>query len=135
MSGAEQALESAVLQVLVADAGVREALGDPVRVLDQDDPYPAFPYLEVARHGSEPAGSSSVEASEHRIDVVAVSRNDRGKAGVAALAAMRVALAGASLSMEGWRCVLVLPVFSDVLYQGRGRWRAVLRIKAVVEAA
>jgi hypothetical protein len=135
VSGAEQALQSAVLQALAMAAGVKAALGNPVRVLDRDDPYPAFPYLEVARHTSEPAGTSGVEASEHRIDLVVVSRNDGGQAGAAALAAMRAALATDGLPMEGWRCVLALPVFSDVLNQGRGRWRAILRIRALVEAA
>ena len=109
-------------------------LGDPLRLIGRGDPYPAFPFLEVARHVSEPAGASGVEVSEHRVDLVVVSRDDGGKAGKALLAAMRGALSVASFPMEGWRCVLLLPVFSDVLNAGRGRWRAMLRVKAVVEA-
>lgn len=84
---------------------------------------------------SEPAGASGVEASEHRVDLVVVSRDDGGEAGKAAVAAMRQALGAASFPMEGGRCVLLFPVFSDVLNAGRGRWRAVLRVRAVVEVA
>ena len=134
MSGAEAALEGAIVEALEADAGVVEMLGDPLRLMGRGDPYPAFPYVEIVRHVSEPAGASGVAASEHRVDLVVASRDDRGEAGKAAVAAMRAALTTASFPMEGWRCVLLLPVFSDVLNQGRGRWRAVLRVKAVVEA-
>lgn len=135
VSGAEAALEGAIVEALEADAGVAALLGDPLRLIGKGDPYPAFPYIEIARHVSEPAGASGVEASEHRVDLVVVSRDDGGDAGKAAVAAMRSALSAASFPMEGWRCVLVLPVFSDVLNAGRGRWRAVLRVKAIVEEA
>jgi len=135
VSGAEAALEGAIIEALEADAGVTALLGDPLRLMGRSDPYPAFPYIEIARHVSEPAGASGAEAREHRVDLVVASRDDRGEAGKAAVAAMRAALNAASFPMEGWRCVLLLPVFSDVLNQGRGRWRAVLRVKAVVEEA
>lgn len=135
VSGAEAALEGAIMEALEADAEVAALLGDPLRLMGKGDPYPAFPYIEIARHVSEPAGASGVEASEHRVDLVVVSRDDGGAAGKAVVAAMRVALGAASFPMEGWRCVLVLPVFSDVLNAGRGRWRAVLRVKAIVEEA
>lgn len=135
VSGAEGALEGAIIEALEADAAVAALLGDPVRLMGRGDPYPAFPYLEIARHVSEPTGASGVEASEHRVDLVVVSRDDGGAAGKAAVAAMREALSAASFPMEGWRCVLLFPAFSDVLNAGRGRWRAVLRVRAVVEAA
>lgn len=135
MSNAEQALESAILAVLAADEGVMAVLGDPVRVLDVDSPQPAFPYLEITRHSSEPAGSAGVEASEHRIDLAATSRLDAGAGSRAVIGAVRAALNAAELTLDGWRCILLLPVFVDTLREGVGRWRTILRLKVVVEVA
>jgi hypothetical protein len=135
VSGAESALESAILGVLRADAGVIALLGDPVRVVEVDAPSPAYPFLEIGRHVSEPSGGVEAEASEHRVDLVVVSRDLGGKEAKEALAAVRAAVAGAALEMEGWRCVLLVPLFADATRQRVGLWRALLRIKAVVEPA
>jgi hypothetical protein len=135
VSGAEQALESAMLAALSADAGVSAVLGEPLRVLDVASPAPAYPYLEIARHFSSQAGSAGFDASEHRVDLVVVSRFEGGANGAGAIAAVRAALGAAELLMEGWRCVLLVPAFTDTLHGGRGIWRSLLRIRAVVEAA
>ena len=134
MSAVEQALESAILAVLAADEGVMAVLGDPVRVVDVDSPQPAFPYLEIVRHLSEPAGAAGSDASEHRIDPAASSRLDGGVGSREFIGAVRTALDAAELVLDGWRCVLLLPVFVDSLRENVGRWRTVMRIKAVVEA-
>ena len=52
MSGAEEALESAMLAALAADAAVAAALGDPLRLLDGASQLPGYPYLEIARRQS-----------------------------------------------------------------------------------
>ena len=135
MSSAEAALESAIIAALNGDADVRALLGDPVRMVEATSPKPVYPYLEITRHLSEPAGAAGVDASEHRVDLVVVSRLDGGTDGVRAIAAIRAALAAATLEMAGWRCVLLVPAFSDTLNRGRGLWRAILRMRAVVEAA
>lgn len=74
-----------------------------------------------------------MEASEHRIDLVIVSRDVGGGMAKAALAAARAALMEADLEMDGWRCVLLLPLFSDAARHRVGLWRALLHLKAVVE--
>lgn len=135
MSGAEAALEAAILEVLRADEGVAAVLGDPLRVAEIAGARPAFPYLEVGRHGSEPSGGAEVEMSTHRVDLVCVSRDGGGSQAKEAIAAVRMALRQASLEMEGWRCVLLVPVFTDAMRPEPGVWRALLRVKAVVEAA
>ena len=106
-----------------------------MRIVEGTSPKPAYPYLEVARHLSEPARAAGVAASEHRVDLVVISRLDGGTDGVRAIAAIRAALGAAELEMEGWRCVLLVPAFADTLNRGRGIWRAILRMRAVVEAA
>lgn len=135
MSSAEEALESAIIAVLNADADVRVLLGEPVRLVETTSPKPAYPYLEIARHLSEPADTAGVEASVHRVDLVVMSRLDGRTDGVRAIAAIRTALSAAELEMEGWRCVLLVPAFADTLSRGRGIWRAILRMRAAVEAA
>ncbi len=134
MSTAEQALESAILAVLAADEDVAAMLGTPLRVVDVESPKPAYPFLEIVRHQSVPAGASGVAASEHRVDLSVRSRLDGGAASLAAVGAIRAALAAAELVMDGWRCVLLVPVFFDTLREDVTLWRTILRVKAVVEA-
>ena len=122
-----------MLAALAASAEVKALLGDPVRVSETGAVLPAYPYIEIARHSSEPAGGVEAEASEHRIDLVVVSRDVGGAQAKAALATVRSALASAELVVDGWRCVLLLPVFADATRQRVGLWRALLRMKAVVE--
>lgn len=135
MSGAESALERAVLEALAADAEVKALLGDPVRVGELGSPLPAYPYLEIGRHTSEPSGGVDAEASEHRVDLVVVSRDAGGVMAKQALAAVHAALMSAELEMDGWRCVLLVPLFTDATRQRIGLWRALLRVKVVVEVS
>ncbi len=127
------ALESAIVAAVAADAGVRALLGDPLRFEEMGAPRPAFPYLELVRHETRPAGSAGVEASEHVVDFAVVSRDLGGRQAKAAMAAMRAALDGAELEMEDWRCVLLVPTFMDAARTRPGLWRAILRVRAVVE--
>lgn len=122
-----------MLEAIAADAEVKALLGDPVRVGELGSPLPAYPYLEIGRHTSEPSGGVDVVASEHRVDLVVVSRDAGGVTAKQALAAVRAALTSAELEMDGWRCVLLVPVFADATRQRIGLWRALLRVKVVVE--
>lgn len=133
MSGAEQEVEAAIMSVIVGDPDVRGILGYPVRVRKEAGDRPAWPYMEIARHVSEPANSLAYEAEEHRIDIAVMSLGKGGTDGFAAIAAMRAALNRTELSMDGWRCILLAPLFSDSLAAGVGRWRAMLRLRVLVE--
>lgn len=124
-----------MLEAIAGDVAVKAVLGDKVRVGELGSPLPAYPYLEIARHVSEPRGGVDAEASEHRVDLVVVSRDMGGVQAKEALAAVRAVLTSAELPMTGWRCVLLVPLFSDATRQRIGLWRALLRVKAVVEAA
>lgn len=124
-----------MLAALAGDAGVKALLGERLRVGELGLPLPGYPYLEFARHTSEPCGGVDAEASEHRVDLVVVSRDAGGAQAKEALAAVRAALMASELEMEAWRCVLLVPLFSDATRQKIGLWRALLRVKAVVEAA
>jgi hypothetical protein len=135
VSGAEAALEAAILEALGVDTEVAALIGSPLRVAGSGGPVPAFPYLEVVRHESVDAGGAGVEASEHRVDLAVVSRDTSGVRVKQAMAAVRTALSSADLDMGAWRCVLLVPVFMDSARSGVQMWRAVLRLKAVIEPA
>jgi hypothetical protein len=47
---------------------------------------------------------------------------------------VRAPLQAVELTLDRWRCMLLLPVFVDTLREGAGRWRTVMRLKALVEA-
>ena len=132
---AEEALEAAILAVLAENEAVAELRGDPLRVTGMSGPSPAFPYIEVARHESADAGSAGVEASEHRVDLAVMCRDAGGLKVKAIVAAIRGALTGAELVMTGWRCVLLVPLFSDAARSSAQTWRGLLRLKAIVKAA
>lgn len=133
MSGAEEALESAILAALAEDAGVSAALGKPLRLLELGSPLPGYPFLEIARRQCEPNNSAGCEGFVVTIDLVVTSRDEGGRIARDALAEVRRALRDANLEMEQWRCVLHLPVFADAMRQRIGLWRALLRIRCVVE--
>ena len=100
MRSAEEALESAISAVLNGDAEVLALLGDLMRLMEKTGSRPDYPYLEIARHFSEPSGAMGVEASEHRVDLVVVIRMDGGTDGVRAIAAIRDALRAYEAEME-----------------------------------
>jgi hypothetical protein len=129
---AEGALEAAIMAALDGSPAVTGLLGSPVRLLGAEY-RPPFPYLEVARHQSVDLGAAGVVSSEHRVDLAVVSRDSGGQRVKEAMAAVRAALTGAELEMPGWRCVLLVPVFSDVARSGIEIWRAMMRLKVVVE--
>lgn len=135
MSGREEALEKALLQRLAADSAVQLALGLPLRVVNQTSPRPILPYLEIARHLSEPREAAGVAASLHAIDLAVVSREEAGAEARRAIAAVRTCLAGGGPPMTGWLCALLVPGFTDVFRERIGQWRAVLRVRAVIEPA
>ncbi len=134
MSGAESALEGAILERLRGDAGVIEVLGEIPRVFDVAEARPAYPYLQIARHQSEPRDAAEAEASEHRVDIHVVTRMAGRQEAKAGLAAARAALTAAPLEMEGWRCVLLVPVFADLIEVQRAQaFRAHLRVRVLLE--
>jgi hypothetical protein len=139
VSSAEAALEAAMLGVLAASEDVRAQLGDPLRVTRSGSPKPAYPYLEIVRHESEPWSGTLFDGSKHRIDVRVVSSDADGARAREAMAAVRIALVYAFLeaappAMDGWRCVYLGPVFSDLVRMSDASWRALLRVEAAVEA-
>lgn len=134
MSGVEQAVEAAILAAIASDADVSASLGDPLRIADLASPQPAYPYLEVVRRQSEPSNSAGCEGWVVTIDLAVMAREEGGGLARSVMAEVRSALRDADLPMAGWHCVVLTPVFTDTLRQAIGRWRSILRLRAIVEA-
>ena len=135
MSGVEEALETAILAAIAGDAAVVAALGDPLRIADLASPQPAYPFLELVRRTSEPFNSAGCEAYIVTIDLAVVSREEGGRIARAAMSDVRNALREAEITMDGWHCVVLTPVFADTMRRAIGRWRALLRVRGIVERA
>lgn len=133
MSGAEAALQSAIVAALAADTGVKTALGEPLRLLEIGSPLPGYPHLEEARMQSQPTDAAGFEGVIVTVDLAVSSRDEGGRSARAAIAEVRRALGVTDIVIEGWRCVLMLPVFSDAVREAIGRWRAILQVRVIVE--
>jgi hypothetical protein len=133
VSGVEEALETAILATIAGDAAVVAVLGDPLRIADLASPQPAYPFLEFVRRTAEPFNSAGCEAYIVTIDLAVVSREEGGRIARAAMSDVRNALREAEITMEGWHCVVLTPVFADTVRQAIGRWRALLRVRGIVE--
>ncbi|KCZ66212.1 hypothetical protein L53_02510 [Hyphomonas sp. L-53-1-40] len=59
---AEAAIESALMDLLRADAGVQSVFGNPARVFDAESDAPIFPYAQLERHEVTPAGAAQADA-------------------------------------------------------------------------
>lgn len=122
-----------MLDVLRADAGVRAVLGNPARVFDADVERPAYPFLEIARHAMEDIGGADAPACRHELDLaVMTSVGGRDEAKEAA-AAVQDVIDGGALSIDGFRCVLCMVSFVDVVRASVHHWRALIRVRAIVE--
>jgi hypothetical protein len=135
VSAVEMALESAMLAALQADAEVSAVLGDPLRVVQAGSPKPAYPYLEIVRHVTEPGSVAGFEGSLHTVDLRVTAQDRAGLLAHEGVALVREVLSTVGLEMDGWRCVLMTPRFTDTVRMTDGSWRGLLRMKAAVEAA
>ena len=135
MNDAALALQKAVYDHLVADAGVRAAFGDPPRLYDVGPKRPVFPYAVFDDWRVSPiAGAPESFIHEFRLRVHA--RHEGRLAARAGLAAFYDALQDASLTPDGHVLVSLRFVFSDVFPRPDGAsWGGATRFRAVTRAA
>ena len=127
----EAAIESALMDLLRADAGVQATFGNPARVFDAESDAPLFPYAELERHEVTPAGAALVDGHEHRLTLAVFTREDGLKGAKAAVAALRAAVEGAAWSVPG-----VHVVYGDVMRTADKRaFRGIIRIRIISEEA
>jgi len=132
MTSASWALQQAAFAVLATSDAVRDIAGE--RVFDAVPRGAAFPYIVVG-DGSETDGATATEpGSEHVLAVHVWSRAGGHKQSKLAAAAVREALDGASLALDGHTLVDLRFRSADYNRDSDGEtYRAVLRFRAVTE--
>jgi hypothetical protein len=131
---AERALIAAIRAAAMAHGGVAALIGG--RFYDDPPPDVVFPYMTLGRAESRLVESQASEALEHGVTLHVWSRHGGRAEAVDVLAALRIALHNAPLSVAGRRLVLVFVQFTDVFRSGDGRTtHGVLRLRAITEPA
>lgn len=131
---AERALAAAVRAAALADGGVQAVLGDPARFYDDPPPNPAFPYATFGRFGSRASESSEAPGLEHVVTLHVWSRHGGRAEALDVIAALREALHGAALAVEGRALVYLFASFTDVFRSGDAKTtHGILRLRALTE--
>lgn len=128
------ALHKALLDHLRADAALQALLGDPARVHDEPPEPRVCPFVALGRAETRPWGGLDGEGVEHALTLTVVSRFDGLEEAKAIVAALRTALHGAELTLDGHRLVNLRVTYADVFRSPD--WRpihGVLRVRAVTE--
>lgn len=133
MSDARDAVLSEIYRVLVADGTLAATLAGQ-GVFDGVPQGAAHPFVSFADVRSAALDADDVPAVEHRIEMIAYSRQGRREASSIA-DRVRAVLAGAALSPSGHRLVSLRHSQTDVTSSRDGRaFRARMRFRAVTEA-
>jgi len=129
------ALHKALLDHLRADAGVQALLGEPARVHDEPPEVRVYPLVLFGRAETRPWGGLDGEGVEHALTLTCVSRFDGAEEAKAVIAALRAALHGVDLTLDGHRLVNLRVTYADVFRApGYRPLHGVLRVRAVTEA-
>ncbi|NBC14827.1 MAG: DUF3168 domain-containing protein [Gammaproteobacteria bacterium] len=124
----------AVLDLLRADAGLREAFGTPPRIHDGEAGAPAYPFARLETVEESDAGSACVAAKAYRLSISTASRHGGRAYALELVGALRRALETKALEVPGGRVVLQQIVYADVLRSAdQRRFRGLIRLKIVTE--
>jgi hypothetical protein len=124
------ALQGAVLARLVADTTLPALIGTPPRVYDQTPDDPVYPFVQMGQATTRPWGGLCAEGIEHVFTLTCVSRFGGAEEAKAVMAAVRVALDDAVLSLTDNTLVNLRFMFRAA------DWRStfgILRFRAVTE--
>jgi hypothetical protein len=126
------ALQKAVFAALVADAGVGALVGD--RIYDAPPREPVFPYVTIGDTRVSDWSTGTETGAEHRVALVAWSRERGKRECYTVIEAIEAALHDAALTLEDHALVNLRFEFADVVRERDGiTWRATMRFRAVTE--
>jgi hypothetical protein len=129
------ALHKALLDHLRADPDLVPLLGDPPRVHDEPPADRIWPLVVFGRAETRPWGGLDGEGVEHALTLTCLSRFDGAQEAKAIVAALRVRLHNADLTLEGHRLVNLRVTYADVFRAVDGRTTlGAVRLRAVTEA-
>jgi len=132
MTSASWAVQQAVFAALSASGAVRDIAGE--RVFDAVPRGAAFPYIVVGDASETDAGTATDGASEHTVEVRIWSRGGGTRETKLAASAVRDALDGAGLALDGHTLVDLRFTSADFARESDGEtYRAVMRFRALTE--
>lgn len=135
MPSSSWSLQRAIYDVLVGDAAILDLLGAP-RIYDAVPDNSAFPYLTLGQSSVADWSTGSEAGEEHRLTLHVWSRAAGRREAQELMAALRAALHGRALGLDGHRLVNLRHELSDVRREPDGvTTRATLRFRAVTEPA
>jgi Protein of unknown function (DUF3168) len=130
----ERALVAAVCAAAAADSGVRAVLGHPARIYEERPEYAAFPYATIGRVESRASPKDAPHTLQTTITLDVASRWAGRTEALNVVNALRDALHGAALNVEGRRLVLLYVSYADaVRSEDRVTARGILELHAVTE--
>ena len=136
MSSASWALQQAVFATLSVNDGIKDLVGDPPRLFDAVPRSSAFPYIVVGEDAESNWDTATETGSEHSLAVHIWSRAGGRKEIKLAAEAVRDALHGAALALDGHTLIDLRFLSAAFVRESDGEtFRAVVRFRAVTEPA
>jgi len=133
-TNAQWALQKALLGALNADPATTAIFGNPLRVYDDVPEQPVFPFATFDRASVRPVNGDWPGALEHKMTLKVWSQYGGRREALDGLHALRAAINGASVPLDGHQLVNVRTSFADVFRVRSSRvFEAVLNLRAVTE--
>jgi len=133
-TSAAWALQEAVFATLANDDGIKDAVGNPPRLFDAVPRGTAFPYIVIGDDKESDWSTATDRGSEHALTIHVWSRAAGRKEARLAAEAVRNALDGAELALDGQTLIDIRWLDTDVAKEPDGETlHAKLRFRAVLE--
>ncbi|MFN3212292.1 MAG: DUF3168 domain-containing protein [Henriciella sp.] len=127
-------LIEALLNALREDDALKSALGDPVRLFDDESQQPHYPYAVLERSETTDTSSSLVSSFEHNLQFATFSRYGGLREAKALLGSLRDTLERVVPVLTQQRIILIIPTYCDVMRtQNQQVFRGVLRVRIHTE--
>jgi hypothetical protein len=136
-AGTDAALAEHVIDVLKAGMAMRDVLGIPARIFDDQTRLSDWPFVTLERHEVRPGDSITTARQEHRLQFASASRHGGLSEAKSVLGALRASVEAVDWTAEvmaGQRIVLALVTYSDVMRtRDRRAFRGVFRMRVITE--
>ena len=131
---ASWALQQAVFAALSMSDAVKDAVGDPPRVFDSPPRGAAFPYVVIGEDETRDWSTATEGGSEHLLAIQVWSRADGRRQAKLAAEAVKDALDGAELAVDGQALIGIRHLATQTSRESDGETiRATLKFRAVLE--
>ena len=133
MPSASWSLQTSIYQALVVDAGILALLGSP-RVYDDVPQRVELPYLTIGQTTVRDWSTGTEPGDEHQLTLHVWSRAEGRHETHELMAALKAALHGRHLSLDGHRLVNLRHELSEARREADGEtYHGIVRLRAVTE--